>query len=391
MKYLLAICSLFCASSSAYGAWAGGGGKVHRDQLNPWFLENTPVVHYCIDINEAIFGLTAAQAATEVRAAFADWTDALTASQDNYYSEGELAPYGQVRVGTQRFELSACNESTDIRFQFGTLTEEQLGIFENPREFVAIAARTDYDKAKLKGKGFIYLAPMSGPLAPHHHDLEPNAWIIAENYAFKTILRHEIGHIFGIDHQPDTLMDERLPEMLVYKQFLARFDRASLAFFQSRYDIKRLFNLKTSWLVEGCGIHNPIWSHDVFGKTYSDTSCGRIELKNGDLKVLYSESEGQTPELIATATIRNSHSNTTPAVGVYLPEGQQVFTKIPDEAKAFGRLLGHERKVSLKQQGLMQVLTTGKVLPLQIQSGAGLANATAVYDNRFENDVFFLD
>jgi hypothetical protein len=213
MKYLiLFLLQAFC-TPSLLAAWASGGGVIHRDALNPWFLENTRNVHYCIDIDVGNFGITADDASRQVAAALNEWTTALSLSVDDYYPANELVPFGQVRIGTQTFVERSCSDAADfdLRFQLGRLTAEQQANFNNPKEFVGIAVRTDYDIKRLKGRGFIYLSPVSGPLAPNHQRMHPAAWSQHDFMPLKVVLRHELGHVFGMDHQQDSFMDDKWP------------------------------------------------------------------------------------------------------------------------------------------------------------------------------------
>ncbi|MEQ1877820.1 MAG: hypothetical protein ABL958_14350, partial [Bdellovibrionia bacterium] len=54
MKYLwLVIAPLFFASTLfADGGMVSSGGDLLRDSHNPWWLGNTPIVRYCIEIDQ---------------------------------------------------------------------------------------------------------------------------------------------------------------------------------------------------------------------------------------------------------------------------------------------------------------------------------------------------
>jgi len=316
MKILTTLYFLLAMTSPAFGAWASGGGQIHRDGHNPWFLQNTTSVRYCIDIDEVNFGVSAAEASVAVKDALNDWLTTFAAAEDDYYSENELVPYGQLRVGTQIFSEHPCSGPGDIdlRFQFGRLTSDQVELFENPREFVGIAVRTEYDKINLKGKGFVYLSPVAGPLAANHPRIHSAAWHLHDHFALKFVLRHELGHVFGIDHQRNSVMDERWPELFVDRQFLEDMTPTVRNFFERRVGLMRLFGLNTKWSVEGCGGENPVFMPSLFERQYSEESCGRVELDGNDLKIHFKDGPSSIFEMVGTSVITSTHTNSTAAV-----------------------------------------------------------------------------
>src|SRR5688500_4281523 len=89
------LAALQVTSATALGGHAqGNGGLMRRDLSNPWFLENTTSVRYCIDIDTQHFGVSIDQASREIRAVIDDWKDAFARAEDGYYNPGQLAPFG---------------------------------------------------------------------------------------------------------------------------------------------------------------------------------------------------------------------------------------------------------------------------------------------------------
>lgn len=84
--------------------------------------------------------------------------------------------------------------------------------------YVALTIRTDYSDA-LRGKGFIYVSPDRGAQAFRGHNIIQNAWTAAddEHYRLKAVLKHEVGHVFGLTHASEdgSIMNARLPEQAV--------------------------------------------------------------------------------------------------------------------------------------------------------------------------------
>lgn len=393
MKYLIIGLFQFFYTQSLLAAWASGGGAIHRDGHNPWFLENTQTVRYCIDIDEENFGVSSEEASKQVASALTDWTSNLRLANYDYYRPNELIPFGQVRLGTQNFVEVSCAESqgVDLRFQLGRLTASQESKFNNPKDFIGIAVRTDYDVAQLKGSGFIYLAPVSGQLAPNHKRMHPSAWSQHHFLALKIILRHELGHVFGIDHQPESLMDDKWPELFVEKNFLNNLSMNDADRFLRKYQIARIFGLQKDFEAVGCGSRNPVFCPGCFGEQYSEQSCGRVELKNQALKIHYKKPQTANFELIGTSNLDSKHSQSSAAVSLYIPENQRVFTGLPEEAKRVGRLFGVRKNTSVKMNGDLTIERTGDKFPLLIELMPTSTATTVINRGHFNFDVFFLD
>ncbi len=44
------------AFPTLWAGWTSGGGELLRTAINPWFIQNTKVVHYCVLADEKNFG-----------------------------------------------------------------------------------------------------------------------------------------------------------------------------------------------------------------------------------------------------------------------------------------------------------------------------------------------
>ena len=100
-----------------------------------------------------------------------------------------------------------------------------------PQQFVGITVRTEYDEGTRKGRGFVYIAPESGPLRFEGTDTIRYPWSLRDSPVwargfglFHKVLTHELGHVFGVAHRPSpsrefvywySIMDERFPEDIV--------------------------------------------------------------------------------------------------------------------------------------------------------------------------------
>jgi hypothetical protein len=215
MKFFISAC-LFAISSAAHaGGWASGGGELHRDERNPWFLSNTSTVTYCVSIDEEHFGTTREKAEVAVTTALAYWK-----------AEIGSVEHGHSDVGTQTFVRQAsCSNDVDVAFQFGVLTPDQKEHIGDTSRFAALSVRTDYDLVKLRGKGFVYVSPETGDLAPVSLDLLAEHWQRSDGKLLALTLMHELGHVFGLIHSgsDDDLMGEGYVERILSKDQFAYF------------------------------------------------------------------------------------------------------------------------------------------------------------------------
>lgn len=198
--------------------WSSGGGAVVADAQNPWFLaRNTSSVKYCIKIDESVFGINEAQASETIDEALKYWQDRFLEAKDEYFAP-EFAktstPTLVQPVDLPQFLRVDCNDPNILlTFQMGILDEEQKKNLIDPHSYIALALRTAYDPENLRGKGYIYVSPETGDLAPKNKNIRDNRW--SKNRALKVVLAHEIGHILGFNHgSPTEIMDERLPELV---------------------------------------------------------------------------------------------------------------------------------------------------------------------------------
>lgn len=203
-------------SGVAAADWSSGGGFVLKDAHNPWFVQNTRKVTWCLQRDAAHFSVPEEKLVPLVEEVLAYWKAEFARSNQDHRGR----PF-KVLVATQEFVRGECADDVPLVLQFGTLTPAQRQAIAKPEALVGLAARTDYDVPKLKGKGFVYIAPDSGPAKPDvpmlGDTLPDGFWSLNDANKLKRVLAHELGHVFGVPHRGNEqmLMGENHPEWLL--------------------------------------------------------------------------------------------------------------------------------------------------------------------------------
>ena len=105
-------------SNHAWAAWSSGGGELIKDANNPWFIQNTQQVRYCIRQDQAVFHVKPEQVEQGIAAAIGYWK--------NEFALTSRPMPGGIEVGTQEFKRVDCGDNVELVFQFGYLDQEQL-------------------------------------------------------------------------------------------------------------------------------------------------------------------------------------------------------------------------------------------------------------------------
>ncbi len=322
---LLAALTIFLSVSSLHaGSIQSGGGEDFEDRLNPWFLQNTEEVRYCIKIDQKNFGTSLAHVESQIQSALEYWKAEF---------QNSISPVGSsIRVGTQRFLQVDCGEAHDLAFQFGVLSAAQKASLEKPSRYIGVTVRESYDVSSLKAKGYIYLSPAFGDLKYEDERLIPNAWALHGGYLLASVLAHELGHVFGLPHNGGRfqLMGQQFPEQLLNQNYARWVDPSrpipatlSLARGDSRAG-------------QGQCLPDPTMKTviRIFGLP-AGSKCVRLEyhhqspLKVSELRVFSSTSKTGPETLVATAAMRTVDATSSIAgVTAWLTPAQRVV-KLP--------------------------------------------------------------
>lgn len=226
---LLFSLTLFNSLSFGAGGWVSGGGELLKDSHNPWFLNNTPDVFYCIKIDEANFGASSESIERNLKLAINYWK-----SEFNFAITPEFKHFGKLKIASQNFIKVQCHQKkVNIQFQFGYLEKDQKRFLLNPRKYAAVTVRTEYDPINLKAKGFVYLSPSEGALAYNSDGVAKNAWSLNDGNLLYVTLVHELGHVFGLPHigTMGALMSEGFAELMLSQNNLPNARKAEISFF----------------------------------------------------------------------------------------------------------------------------------------------------------------
>lgn len=322
LDILLFVSALILSSNAHSGVWSSGGGELVKDSQNPWFLENTHSVHYCVAQDESAFHLAPEIARRRVREALQYWKD--------QFARG--IPTIGARVATQTFHETSCEQSgVDLRFQFGILSSEQLAVIGEANNYVALAIRTDYDRVNMRGRGFIYVAPDSGPLRPDSPRLAERPWQINDGALLLHVLAHELGHVFGIQHSNDLplgsgsgLMSAAYPEYILDKAWAANTARNSLPpYFE--------FDGRPYEVIGFCGDADLPPTTLQFWGLPVDSRCIFLNYANNRITVDTARVENDPRVQIGVITLGPPQQDRLqPALSIWLPKEQTVFRNHAD-------------------------------------------------------------
>lgn len=192
--------------AASQGGYSGGGGDLHEMNTNAaWFLGQTPIT-YCIQRSEK-FVLAVPEIQKNFEASVTLWK--------SYIRDRKIhAQEPQDRRLNLNFQYSgACTGTENLKIYLGV---ENSAVTTAKKKFekpYAFAIRESYDLDKKMGKGFMWFAeaasiyPKGGSGFPNWHD----------PYTLQGIMTHELGHILGVGHVEDTIMEE---EMMSYMQMM---------------------------------------------------------------------------------------------------------------------------------------------------------------------------
>lgn len=278
------------------GEWSSGGGAVLRDANNPWFLENTKEVSYCIKSDNKSFADLPTPLPEIVEKALSFWKkqmrDVSAATNAYAISKDPTSPFASIEVASQKFTYaSKCTGKEDIAFQFAVADSKQRKFFSSSKNLIGAAVRTDYDEVQLRAKGFIYVAADSGLKAYQGEHLRPRAWHEGKGGLLFRALVHELGHVFGLSHGTEGVMSEYYTESLLR-------DHSVPKEYSESFDLPSIFHFELSAFLSAQLLGSEACEKDYGKKIFgSDFHCPFISLKqdgpDGFLLVMKPSQDGE--------------------------------------------------------------------------------------------------
>jgi hypothetical protein len=214
MKYVLPLLLILvgCGSQKAqieigsevraFGGDKGNGAEI-IDEVNraAWFRGKL-ARHACVIIDPN-FGIPEKVVFDAIHDAEKSWTSYLR-------EKGIEADIGLMNTWSQGKDSWGCRMDPRITYYFGGDAPEVQEAKSKLPNHVAFAQRTHFDIKKGESEGFIWVAPQ-GSLERQGRPYPD--WTLDYNLA--GILRHELGHVYGVDHIAETIMDERVADFLL--------------------------------------------------------------------------------------------------------------------------------------------------------------------------------
>lgn len=370
------------------GSWSSGGGEILEHAQNPWFLDtpSSAPVTYCVT-SATDFAVPQSGLETVVQNALRWWdnefSNAHYPDNDIPLADGRMIKL-RVLLNTTRFVQEPCSDSTDLAFQFGSLTTAQEAEFDrlqvDLQRYVALTIRTDYSDA-LRGKGFIYVSPDRGPNAFKGQNVRPNAWTDRDSQysTLQMVLTHELGHVFGLSHAAtnDSIMSARMAEVMVSDRFGDIYNLQSFA-------LGAVFFPKAGTLYENCRAEGEDKDLRAFFEIPRDLTCIRV-MRNLNQLIVDARFDDESPwKRIGIARFSDGgdrrHSN---LVTLWLPNTQTVFPTIPP----FVSSLAGPSSSEVQQSAQFEFAETRRKKPIFIQASARYVQVGGVLNDQMVPDL----
>ncbi len=215
------------------GGWISSGGEVFKNAKNPWFVNNTTEVHYCVVFSKDDFSIKEADALPLIAEGLRYWKqqlDGKAAISLDLPHDGLIGNF--LEVATQNFILNpTClgQEELVLKFGYGALDKDELAYMKEPEKYVGLTLRKSYDEVNLKGSGSIYISGDHGKNAykKTSKDVIDEAWQYPKLLQY--VIIHELGHVFGLPHSGSGLMSEVFLDQLLIRKFAALYVREPIS------------------------------------------------------------------------------------------------------------------------------------------------------------------
>ena len=386
-KTFIAIAIWFPVAVMA-GDWSSGGGTILRNANNPWFLENTKHVSYCIKSDGSGFSNLPTSLPEVVEKAIEYWKVQMSdvAAKTNGYqiSKDSSVPFVTIEIATQKFDYnSKCGGDEDITFQFGVLDQKHKQFFNSSSRVIGAAVRTDYDEVNLRGKGFVFIASDSGPLQYKGEHLRARAWHEGKGGLLFRAVVHELGHVFGLSHGGEGIMAESYTESLLR-------DHEVPSDCADKLELPSFFHFELSPLLSvqlmGSEVCQGVFGKKLFGTSFQ---CPLTRLKQeSPNKFLLVARTSEASQEILVGTLLGKTELRVPGngfgVNVVLTDKQNVFS---ENANKILRLRGPSIHMGRFVGKFIPAFKSGKTFMVILILGPESATFDGVVDDKYLTNI----
>jgi len=186
------------------GGWIGNGGDFYQTSQNIWFL-GSETINYCIESSQD-YPLSEDELRSLVEESIADWQTFF--KKYGLDSQKIAGNFKRPRLNLLNF-VDGKNRGINLNFKFNCKNEKLKFFFGKENKLITtykklatehpfgLAIRKSYNHKSFENLGVVWIANFSD-----------------KRNKIKHTLLHELGHIFGMQHNTVFVMEENLAEFL---------------------------------------------------------------------------------------------------------------------------------------------------------------------------------